>query len=107
LDDESLASDFPISQFQRLEWDRDGILTNGDSFFSFSDEMTLDELETGLGTASMVTRWRKAHPDLVGTENDCVEQTMTKVRSALGVGDEENPKMTVGSGVAILLFKRK
>ncbi|KAJ5309685.1 CoA-transferase family III [Penicillium atrosanguineum] len=107
LDDESLASEFPASQFQRLEWDRDGILTDGDQFFNFSDETTLEGLETDLGTASMVTRWREAHPELANTENDCVKQTMAKLRLALGVGGTENPTITVGNGTVILLFKRK
>lgn len=102
-----MARNFPASEFQRLEWDRDGILTDGDQFFNFSNEKTLDELEKGLSTASMVTRWREAHLDLAETENDCVKQTMAKVRSALGVGGTENPVITVGSATVILLFKRK
>jgi hypothetical protein len=62
---------FPQSSFVRNEWDRDGILSNGEDFFGGTEQVSLDKLEAGLSTASMVTRWRAAHPELVGTSEDC------------------------------------
>jgi hypothetical protein len=32
-----------------MEWDRDGVLSNGTQFFNFSQEKRLDELEKALG----------------------------------------------------------
>ncbi|KAB8231619.1 class I SAM-dependent methyltransferase [Aspergillus alliaceus] len=58
---------FPGSDFVRVESERDGIPSDGESFFIGKDT-TVDELEQNLGTASMVTRWREANP--IG--NSCV-----------------------------------
>ncbi|KAJ5113057.1 S-adenosyl-L-methionine-dependent methyltransferase [Penicillium angulare] len=106
VSNESIANVFPESQFVRMEWDRDGILTDGENFFEGSDETTVNKLSASLQTASMVTRWREAHPDLVGTEEDCVAKAMAEVRQALGVKEDENPSFKVGNGTALLLFKR-
>lgn len=108
----NLAEAFPESDFVRLEWDRDGILSDGDDFFLASNsenkgETTLNDLEGSLGTASMVTRWREANPELAGTERDCVSEMCAEIRKAIGVGTDENPRMKVGSSVALLLFKRR
>lgn len=108
----SLAEIFPGSEFVRLEWDKDGVLSNGQEFFSAAHEenkgqTTLNDLEVSLGTASMVTRWRDAHPDLVGTDKDCVRETCTVIRRAMGLRAYENPKLKIGSSVALLLFKKR
>lgn len=103
---------FPESDFVRHEWDRDGVLSNGQDFFladgapngDESGATTLDDLEDRLGTASMVTRWREAHPDLAGTERDCVKEMGAEIRRAMG---DENPKFKTGSAVVLLLFKRR
>jgi hypothetical protein len=60
------------------------------------------DMEKALATASMVTRWREANPDLVGTEKDCVRQYITELQAALGGKDE----CFGGSATAILLFKK-
>ncbi|RFU24108.1 hypothetical protein B7463_g12231, partial [Scytalidium lignicola] len=93
---------FPESLLVRHVYDREGVLTNGESFFGGGGKTTLEELEKGLGTASMVTRWREQHPDLVGTEKDVVKQHIQEMRQALG-GKEWFVR---GSGTAILLFKK-
>jgi hypothetical protein len=93
-----------------MEWDRDGILSDGKEFFGGeSKKITLAELAKSLDTASMVTRWREAHPELVGADNDCVRETMDEVRRALGESGEignEDVSIKVGSGTVLLLFKR-
>ncbi|CAF0855710.1 unnamed protein product [Adineta steineri] len=94
---------FSSSDFVRHEWDRDGILSNGNIFFGQSDETSLNELERGLATSSMVTRWRNANPDLVGTDKDCVRETMKKLKEALN-GQET---FIQGSGTVLLLFKKQ
>lgn len=110
--EEALAAAFPEAEFVRHEWDRDGVLTNGNSFFLHSQdesggETTLNDLESQLGTASMVTRWRQAHPDLAGTEKDCVKEMITEIKRAMGMRENENPKIKVGAAVVLLLCKRK
>ena len=94
---------FSPSCFVRQEWDRDGILSNGKEFFGQSQEGSLDELERGLSTASMVTRWRNANPELAETEKDCVRTTMKELREALS-GQEA---FIQGSGTVLLLFKKQ
>lgn len=109
---EALTTAFPESDYIRHEWDRDGILTDGNEFFLHSQddnggETTLKDLEAQLGTASMVTRWRQAHPDLAGTEKDCVKEMITKIKRAMGVNAEDNPKIKVAAAAVLLLFKRR
>ena len=93
---------FPESKFVKHEYDREGVLSNGESFFGGGSLANLGQVEKGLATASMVTRWRAAHPDLVGTDKDVVTKVVRDLRDALG-GDVE---VLRGSGTAILLFKR-
>lgn len=88
----------------RLEWDRDGVLTDGEEFFGGGKEVSLEELERSLGTASMVTRWRAANPRLAHGSGDCVRTAMREVRNALGVFD--GGKLRVGHSSVVLLFKR-
>lgn len=62
----------------------------------------LSDMEDGLATASMVTRWREAHPDLVGTDEDCVKVFVQKLREALG-GKEE---LLSGGSTTVMLFRK-
>ena len=94
---------FSPSDFVRYEWDRNGILSNGNAFFGQSEEGSLDDLESGLSTASMVTRWRDANPELAGTEKDCLRETTKALRKALD-GQET---FIQGSGTVLLLFKKQ
>jgi hypothetical protein len=98
-----LVSDFPESKFVKLDYDREGVLSNGVSFFNNDEKESLDDIENGLGTASMVTRWRAANPDLVGTDKDVVKVFARELREALG-GKQD--WVVRGSGTAILLFKK-
>ncbi|MCJ1288873.1 hypothetical protein MMC34_000404 [Xylographa carneopallida] len=95
------VSAFPPSLFVRKTWDRDGVLSDGEEFFGSGEAVTTDELERQLGTASMVTRWRAAHPELTGTERDCVRECMDRIRGVVG---EE--RFRVGGGTALLLFRK-
>lgn len=106
ISNKTVANVFPKSNFVRMEWDRDGVLTDGEHFFGGSNETTVNRLSTSLQTASMVTRWRQAHPHLVDTEKDCIAQAMMEVRQALGANEDEDPSLKVGSATVLLLFKR-
>ncbi|TVY21340.1 hypothetical protein LARI1_G001342 [Lachnellula arida] len=94
---------FSKSDYVKHDYDRDGILSNGKTFFS-GGKVTrkLADIEQTLATASMVTRWREAHPDLVGTEQDCVKVFVKDLREALGGKDE----VLSGGATTILLFKK-
>ncbi|MCJ1281929.1 hypothetical protein MMC26_001252 [Xylographa opegraphella] len=93
---------FPASLFVRKTWDRDGVLSNGEDFFGGSEEISTEDLERQLGTASMVTRWRAAHPELGGTARDCVKECVGRIKDVVG---EE--RFRVGGGTALLLFRKR
>ena len=95
---------FPMSECRRLEWDRDGILSDGKDFFVRAKETSLQGLESSLGTASMVTRWRAAHPEEAGTEMDCVNVSLAQVKNALG---DTCGELKLGHSSVVLLFKRR
>lgn len=94
---------FPKDSFVKHEYDRDGVLSNGVSFFCGDSTDSLDVKEQGLSTASMVTRWRAAHPDLVGTDKDVVKAYMNELREHL---PNDHQKLSTGAATAILLFKK-
>ncbi|RDW77249.1 hypothetical protein BP6252_05302 [Coleophoma cylindrospora] len=96
------VSSFPPEAFQRLTYDREGVLSDGEHFFGGDEEVSIDELEQGLGTASMVTRWREANAEKVGTQDDVVTAFAEELRNVLGPGGV----LVKGSGTAILLFKK-
>lgn len=94
---------FDETQFVRIEWDRDGVLSNGKDFVGGTHDISLDALQAGYSTGSTVTRWRAAHPDLASTEEDCVVQTIQRIRQTIGPGEE---KIRGGLSMGLLLFKR-
>lgn len=77
------------------------MLSNGQHFFLGDEQITLGRLQEQLGTASMVTRWREANPELVGTEGDVVVKILEQVRGLL-----EGEELIVGRSCHLLLFKR-
>ncbi|KAH8815987.1 S-adenosyl-L-methionine-dependent methyltransferase [Xylogone sp. PMI_703] len=91
---------FPKDKFQRFEWDRHG-LSDGKDFFGGSIEFPVGVYEHTLNTVSAVTRWREAHPELAGTDKDCVKETVSKVRQVVGT-----TKLKGGTPIALLIFKR-
>lgn len=95
---------FPKSAFERREWDMfdKPFLAGGDR------PLSLDIIESTVSTMSPVTRWREAHPDLVGTEEDTVKRMRRKMEEILqrhGVkpGEERVRMMMDGT---LLLFKK-
>ena len=93
---------FSRQKFVRREWDRNGVLTDDKEFFGGRKYTSLHTLEKGMETASMMTRWRAANPQLVGTKNDVLQRLIRHLREALG-GEEG---FVAGSGTALLLFKK-
>jgi hypothetical protein len=97
------VASLPREQFVRREWDRGGKLSNGETCFGGGRVTPIDAFMQMLGTASMVTRWREAHPDLVGTDDDVVAAFARKLRAALGPGVET---LELGAGTVLLMFKK-
>ncbi|KAF2670978.1 S-adenosyl-L-methionine-dependent methyltransferase [Microthyrium microscopicum] len=101
--------EFPQETFQRHEWNRDGKLDVGETyFFGGSEYDTLEKLAQSLGTASMVTRWRTANAHSAGTDADCVTLTMANIAKAMGNDSEDfgKTKIRTGSSTTLLLFTR-
>ena len=71
--------------------------------FGGGSEITLDNLENWMETAGMVTRWKEANPELVGTDKDVMKKFIEELKEVLGA---EQEKFSTGSGIAILLFKK-
>ena len=93
--------EFPKDRFRRFDWDRGGVLSDGKDFFGGSPEFPIEFYEQVLGTVSAVTRWREAHPELVGTERDCVIEVVGQVRQIL-----EGRRLRGGGATALLMFKK-
>jgi hypothetical protein len=93
---------FPQSDYVKHDYDREGVLSDGVDFFGGGSFTTLDEESKSLSTASMVTRWRAANPELVGTDKDVVRVFIRELKEALGGQDW----ILRGTGTAILLFKK-
>ena len=93
---------FSQEDFVRMEWNRDGEVQPGETFFRGRERVTLDEFARGCATASMVTRWRQANPTLAGTEHDCVNVAVRKLKEAMGGRDW----LEGGSALVLLMFKK-
>ena len=61
-----------------------------------------------LNTMDAVTRWREAHPDLAGTERDCVRVLVADTKEALQEGNTKMDfgKLLLGMKTVLLLVKR-
>ncbi|VUC30835.1 unnamed protein product [Clonostachys rosea] len=91
------------SSFFRREW------KSGDDFFKARVSLNLDGFEKMLSTFSPITRWREAHPDDVGTENDLVKRFLREVKqlqqeAGVEPGDELISLDTTG---VLLVIKKK
>ena len=93
---------FSETGFTRLEWDRNGKLSDSEHFFLGDETFTIQAAEARLGTASSVTRWREAHPQLAGTEQDIAVKMARELKELLG-GKEF---VVIGRSCVLLLFKK-
>lgn len=96
---------FKEVEYVRHEWDRDGVLSDGDDFYGGSLVISLETLERGYDTSSTVTRWREANPKLAYGPNDCVKRTISQLREAAGL--EAKGTIRGSTSTALLLFKRR
>lgn len=91
---------FSPENFERLEWDRGGELSDGEHFFLGDKLKTMDEVYESLVTNSMITRWREANRDKLNTEEDVAVKAMGEIRELV-----EREKVMVGRDCVLLLFK--
>jgi len=97
--------EFAEEDHLRRVWNEDGKIEPGGRFMR-QQEITVQEFAGGCATSSMVTKWRKAHPELAGTEKDCVNVAVRKLKEALWHPDHD-VKFEGGSSVVLLLFKKR
>ncbi|TKA72883.1 hypothetical protein B0A55_06653 [Friedmanniomyces simplex] len=104
-DGEAVAT-FDKASFKRVQWDREGLpsappLPDGSPGpFLFGREMTFKQAEKALSTSSSVIRWREAHPDKAGTEEDVVKIMIKRVRDIAGDID----RITIAPSCTLLLM---
>lgn len=93
---------FAKSEYVKHEYDRGGVLSDGKTFFGGGRVEKLEDIGRGLRTASMVTRWAAANPELVATDKDIITIFIKELKDAMGGQDW----VERGNGTAILLLKR-
>lgn len=103
------ARAFDRKSFVRHDWNLNGEVRPDEPFFNATaedgkgfEEESLEDLEKGLDTASMITRWREANKHMVGTDEDCVKKTISDLRKVMG-----DQKLRTGNSTSLLLFKKK
>ncbi|PYH92364.1 S-adenosyl-L-methionine-dependent methyltransferase [Aspergillus ellipticus CBS 707.79] len=99
---ETPVPEFDQKTFVHRNWDV------GEGFDNELPEVDLDRYETIMDTASMVTRWREAHPEKVGTEEDYVRRcrrTIERLLNEAGVEKGQEKIKGVMQG-AMLILKR-
>lgn len=97
------VTDFDEGTFFRREWQ------DGERFFTGATEADLDTYEKMLATSSAVTRWRQAHADLVGTEQDVIRiirREMERLLHEAGVEKGKEKLSGVVRGVVLMVKKR-
>lgn len=98
------VDEFPEADFKRIEWNKDGACARDEEFFIPGRTDNINIMAKVLGTASQVTRWREAHPDLAGTDRDAVQSSFAQVKALLG---PETQTMKNGAATHLLMFKRR
>ncbi|CAI4215865.1 unnamed protein product [Parascedosporium putredinis] len=104
------VADFDKDSFVRQEWGTDAPgAERGDQYYETSKrEAGPAAIEAILATMSPVTRWREAHPEAVGTEEDVVRKMRREMEQALYDGGVEKGKEVIVGGVsAVMLLVKK
>ncbi|KAK4059156.1 hypothetical protein Trihar35433_11153 [Trichoderma harzianum] len=93
---------FDKETFVRKDWPA------GEKFVVGESEVDLDTFEKIIGSGSPPTRWRQAHPEAVGTENDVVRILRRKIERVLREsGVEEGKERMRGTIHGVMLFVKK
>jgi SAM-dependent methyltransferase len=102
------VAEFDKESFVRKEWNKDKTGVEND-IIRTGGPVTPELFEKLMGTSSPVTRWREAHPDKVGTEEDIVRQLRRQIESLLHEAGIKPGEETLTGEVAmvLLLVKKK
>ncbi|KAL7904792.1 S-adenosyl-L-methionine-dependent methyltransferase [Trichoderma velutinum] len=94
---------FDEDSFVRKEW------ATGEKFVAGDSEVDLDTFEKIVGSGSPPTRWRQAHPDAVGTENDVVRILRRRIERVLRESGVEEGKERIRGTInpVMLLIKKR
>ncbi|KAF4462629.1 trans-aconitate 3-methyltransferase [Fusarium albosuccineum] len=104
---ESPVADFDQASFTRKEW-RTGPGSETGFFAETDQPFNFDIMELALGTASPVTRWREAHPEAVGTEDDVIRIVRRKIEKIFEeAGVKKGEELLKGDVNGVLLLVRK
>ncbi|EFX04383.1 methyltransferase type 11 [Grosmannia clavigera kw1407] len=109
----SVAAVFDETTFIRQPWctSADPAYGYGPDYAVYPSVVTaipLRAFERIVETGSPITRWREAHPDLVGTENDIVRQTFIQIERLMqAAGVKPGCETISGAYAGVLLLVRK
>ncbi|KAL7896405.1 S-adenosyl-L-methionine-dependent methyltransferase [Trichoderma sp. SZMC 28014] len=101
------VTEFDKESFVRKEWSKDET-GGGNDFVPIGGSITPEQYEKIMSTSSPVARWREAHPDKVGTEEDLVRKMRRRMESLLheaGIKPGEEV-MSGAAPLALLLVKK-
>lgn len=94
--------EFEETEFVRKDWDA------SEQFLAHQPEVELDLMEKMFETMSPVVRWREAHPETVGTEDDLVKIYRGTIERLLHEAGVEKGKETIkGALQAVVLVVKK
>ncbi|CDR45731.1 CYFA0S19e02366g1_1 [Cyberlindnera fabianii] len=101
------VEEFDKESFFRKEWNKDKQDMDDDGMGT-TRLVTPEEFENLLGTGSPVTRWREAHLDKVGTENDIVRRVRRQIERLLHeAGVKPGEEILTGQMAIVLLMIKK
>ncbi|KAI0529960.1 S-adenosyl-L-methionine-dependent methyltransferase [Xylaria digitata] len=101
------VEDFDKQSFFRKEWNKDRDGAENDDLGT-GKTVTTEEFENLTGTNSTVTRWREAHPDKAGTEEDIARRMRRRIESLLHeVGVKPGEEVLKGQVAIVLLMVKK
>lgn len=103
------AEEFEKESFFRKVWNENkGEGPESESLVGGERTITPEAFEAALGTASPVTRWRQAHPDKAGTEEDILRKMRKRIDSLLHeAGVKPGEERLVGGVPVVLLMIKK
>lgn len=103
----------PVPEFDkavtlRKEWGTGPDSEPLNEFFKLNKPLNLDLIEKTMGTASPVTKWREAHPDAAGTDQDPVKMLRKEIEDSFReIGIEEGKETFAGGVEGVLLVLKK
>jgi SAM-dependent methyltransferase len=99
---EQPVPEFDESAFIRKEWNV------AEDFYAHQSEITLDRYEKVMASTSPIVRWREAHPETLGTEDDIVKIARRTIERLLHeAGVEKGKEVLRGAMQGVLLVVKK